>query len=191
MSLTAQQITQSYLDPTNNSSIKDPMTLAVVVTMQMNQALGNVVRQQALLSQQKSSQMSSTSDVMSEINDAAARLQDLGDRDITYVGEPSYGNPDALAEYNKLVAAGVNPNIIVINSIGNNKYQVAIDKVSASDAAKNVQIQIDKLSSSASNDQLYMSNFTGKYNTDVDQISNYLKANFDKISAIIRNMLAT
>jgi hypothetical protein len=189
--LTAQQITQSFVDPANNSSINDPLKLAVAVTLQLNVALGNVVKQQALLTEQKSSEMSDASDAMSDLNGALGRLQDSADTDLTYVGKQSSDEPDAVAEYKKLVAAGVDPNIVVINYIGNNKYEVKIDKVSASTGAKNVQIQLDKLGGAASNDQLYMSNFTGKYNTNTDQISSYIKANFDQMSGILRNTLVS
>jgi hypothetical protein len=189
--LTAQQITQSFVDPANNSSINDPLKLAVAVTLQLNVALGNVVKQQALLTEQKSSEMSDASDAMSDLNGALGRLQDSADTDTTYVGNQSYSNADAVAEYKKLVAAGAAANIVVIDYIGNNKFEVKIDKVSASTAAKNVQIQLDKLGGAASNDQLYMSNFTGKYNTNTDQISSYIKANFDQMSGILRNTLVS
>jgi hypothetical protein len=189
--LTAQQITQSFVDPANNSSIDDPLKLAVAVTLQLNVALGNVVKQQALLTEQKSSEMSDASDAMSDLNGALGRLQDSADTDTTYVGNQSYSNADAVAEYKKLVAAGAAANIVVIDYIGNNKFEVKIDKVSASTAAKNVQIQLDKLGGAASNDQLYMSNFTGKYNTNTDQISSYIKANFDQMSGILRNTLVS
>jgi hypothetical protein len=206
MTFTAQQITQSFVNSANNSSIDDPLKLAVAVTLQLNVALQNVVTQQALLTQQKTSEMSNTTDAMSEINNAIGRLQDSADTDTTYVGQQQYGSTIPLVdgeaaakvEYNKIIAAGVDPSSVGIistyhsTSDGTNipltTYQVVISKVNASAAAKNIQIQLDKLGSLASTDQLYMSNFTGKYNTNTDQISSYIKANFDQTSGILRNI---